>query len=372
MSEFENKILVVGQIPPPWGGQAVMIQKLLDADFDSVDLHFVPMAFSADMDEIGRFRWKKLLRLPVLVARIWKVRFSHQCKVLYYPPGGESITAIVRDIVVLLSCRFLFHRVVFHVHAGGFTDVVEITPFPVRILARWAYRKPDVVIQLTEKSPPDGDRIRARRIVHVPNGLADDGVRFVGEFRRSSGTGPVRLLFVGVVSRSKGVMVLLEACSRLKERGSDFVLQVVGRFHSPEFEAECRVFSKAHALDECVEFLGVRTGDEKWGIFCNSDIFCFPSHFESENQSLVILEAMQFGLPCVASDWRSMSTMVEDGVTGYVVPVSDPEALSQRIAHLIHHPELREKMGARAREVFLERYTDAVWRSKMEVVLREI
>jgi hypothetical protein len=67
----KKRILVVGQVPPPWGGQAVMIQKLLDADLPGVEVHFVPMSFSADMDEIGRFRWKKLLQLPILVGKIW-------------------------------------------------------------------------------------------------------------------------------------------------------------------------------------------------------------------------------------------------------------------------------------------------------------
>jgi glycosyltransferase involved in cell wall biosynthesis len=278
----------------------------------------------------------------------------------------------VRDIVVLLSCRFLFHRIVFHVHAGGFTDVVERTPFPVRIFARWAYRKPDVVIQLTEKSPPDAMRINARRIEYVANGLKDDASAFLSEISRASKSDQTRLLFVGVVGPSKGVMVLLQACVRLLEDGLDFVLSVMGRFYSPEFEAECRAFINANGLDGHIEFVGVMTGDEKWQIFCQSDIFCFPSHFESENQSLVILEAMQFGLPCVATDWRSMSTMVEEGATGYIVPVKDPGALASRIGYLIQHPALREKMGKRARHAFLGKYTDDVWRSKMEAVLKGV
>lgn len=364
--------MVVGQVPPPWGGQAVMIQKLLDSEFKSLTLHFVPMNFSEDMDEIGRFRWKKVFRLPILVLRIWRARFRQSCDVLYYPPGGESITSILRDIVVLLLCKMIFRSVVFHIHAGGFTDVVETTPLPIRLLARWAYRKPDLVIQLTEKSPPDGVRVNARRIEYIPNGLADDGARFINAFRKSSDNGPIRLLFVGVVSHSKGVMVLLNACALFKSQGFDFVLRIMGRFYSPEFEEECKSFIKEHGLCGNIAFLGVKTGDEKWLEFCRSDIFCFPSHFGSENQSLVILEAMQFGLPCVASDWRSMSTMVENGKTGYIVPVNDPAALSERVSHLIQHPELREQMGKNARKVFLEKYTDDIWRSKIESVLKDV
>ena len=346
-----------------------MIKKLVDSDFETVELQHVPMEFSRDMDEIGRFQWGKLIRLPILIARIWKVRFQGNCATLYYPPGGESNTAILRDIAVLLTCRILFSEVIFHAHAGGFTDIVKQAPWPVRCLALRAYRKPDLFIQLTNMSPPDGAVIRAKRIVSLPCGLPDDAARYAGPSGRAENSSNIRLLFVGVVSRSKGVMVLLEACARLKVKDVTFHLRIIGRFHSPEFEAECLAFIQDHDLVQEVEFLGVRTGDDKWEEYCATDIFCFPSHFESENQPLVILEAMQFGLPSVATDWRSISTMVEDGQTGYIVPTEDSKALAERITYLVRHPELRRKLGQNARQAFLEKYTDAVWRSQIETML---
>jgi glycosyltransferase involved in cell wall biosynthesis len=367
-----NRILVVGQVPPPWGGQAVMIQKLLDERLHGVDLFFVPMAFSNDMDEIGRFRWKKLFKLPQLVGRIWVARFRYGCNVLYYPPGGESLTAICRDIFVLLCCRSLFSKTVFHVHAGGFTDVVAGSPRLIRWLATRAYRKPDISIQLTEKSPPDAQRIGARKIVFIPNGLADEGLNYLDHFRQTDVSEHINFLFVGVVSPSKGVRVLLEACTYLKTMGVDFSLSIMGRFYSPAFEAECRFFIENHGLSSHIAFIGVKTGDEKWKEFCAADIFCFPSYFESENQSLVILEAMQFGLPCVASDWRGISTMVVDGETGYLFPVKDAGQMAGRIGVLAKNPVLRRQLGERAREVFLRNYTDSTWRSRMENVLKEI
>lgn len=78
---------------------------------------------------------------------------------------------------------------------------------------------------------------------------------------------------------------------------------------------------------------------------------------------------MQFGLPIIASDWRSIPTMVEDGRVGYTVPVRDPIALAERIIGLIECPELRAKMGRAARAVFLEKYTDATWHPAMEAAL---
>lgn len=368
--QTKSRILVVGQVPPPWGGQAVMIQKLLDSDLPGVDLYFVPMSFSSDMDEIGRFRWKKLFRLPVLVGKIWKARFTTGSRILYYPPGGESLTGICRDASVLICCRMLFNKTLFHVHAGGFTDVAGQTPWLVRKLAFMAYNKPDVVIQLTKKSPPDAKRIHAREIVCIPNGLSDEAGDI--NFSSRSSNNVVRLLYIGVVGPSKGIVVLLNACAELARRNVDFTISIVGRFYSPEFECTCREFVKEHHLENCVVFTGVLIGDDKWRLFRESDIFCFPTHFESENQSLVILEAMQFGLPCVASDWRGISSMIKDGENGFLVPIKCPVALADKIAVLAHDHELRVKMGVQSRKRFLEQFTEQIWRKNMNRVLESV
>lgn len=367
-STAKKRVLVVGQVPPPWGGQAVMIRKLLDAQLPDVDLEFVAMTFSEDMNEIGRFRWKKLLRLPLLVWRIWRARWSSGCRILYYPPGGESLTAICRDAFVLILCRPFFQKTVFHVHAGGFTEVAEQAPWLVRKLAFWGYNKPDMVIRLTEKSPPDSERIRAHQTISVANGLPDAACQVPLSYVRDTSK-PLQLLYVGVISPSKGVMILLEACTELVRMKVDFRIFIAGRFYSPAFEAECRAYIQQQGLENRIVFAGVVVGDDKWALFRRCDIFCFPTHFESENQSLVILEAMQFGLPCIASDWRGISSMVVDGINGYLVPIKDPSALALKVALLAEDEPLREKMGRESRAAYLDSFTEEVWWRNMNKVL---
>ncbi|KRE33789.1 hypothetical protein ASG82_22285 [Mycobacterium sp. Soil538] len=113
------------------------------------------------------------------------------------------------------------------------------------------------------------------------------------------------------------------------------------------------------------------TGTDKSRLFCQADIFCFPSFFKSENQSLVLIEAMQFGLPIVATDWRSTSTMIEDGVNGFIVSVRDVISVADRLAVLMGNWRLREEMGKRARQAYLARFTDTNWYDNMGRVLKE-
>ena len=362
-------VLVVGQIPPPWHGQATAIKQLLDSQFESVDLHFVRMDFSETIEEVGRWRPVKVLRLLSLIYRIWKIRLVASCRTLYYPPGGTGYAAIIRDSIVLLSCRLLFDRVVFHVHAGGFTRVVDASPLPLRLIARRAYGAPDLLIQLTENSPPDCEAMRAKAVLTIPNGIPDNSCQHSGRGRDPQADERVQLLFVGAVSRAKGVSVLLEACAILDSQGLEFHLRVVGDFDSSRYMADCASFVTANGLDSRVEFVGALVGDSKWDTFAAADIFCFPSFYQAENQPLVVLEAMSFGLPIVATDWRGISTMVADGGSGRLVPVNDPAAMAVGISSLVTDRELRLKLGAEGRRKYLERYTDAIWRVAMESAL---
>ncbi len=367
-----RNILVVGQVPPPWHGQAIAIQELVSSDFKSIAIHFVRMDFSRGIDDVGKFRWKKLAILPALIANIWRTRYRDRCTVLYYPPGATTLTGVARDAIVLLATRFLFQKVVFHSHAGGFMEVAEATPWTVRTAARRAYAKPDLLIQLTRTSPPDGILTKARRSVYVPYGIPDNGAKYVGRFHGRSSNQRVGLLFVGAVSPGKGIWILLQAAAELKARGIHFELQIVGKFSSAEFECECRSFLHQFNLEANVKFLGVLVDDDKWNSYVTADIFCFPSFYKAENQPLVVLEAMQFALPVVATDWRGIPTMVDEGRTGFIVLIKDSAALADRILQLIENPDLRIDMGHRGRAAFLKQYTDAAWRPAMEKALNQV
>lgn len=360
------KVLVVGQTPPPFGGQAAMIQMLLEGHYQSIKLYHVRMAFSKEMDEIGRVRLGKVFHLFAVIGRIWWNRFRHGIRVLYYPPAGPDRVPIYRDMVILLATRWLFTKVVFHFHAGGLTDILPRLTLPERILFRCAYSHPTCGIQLASGTPPDAERLEAERRVVIPYGLHDLYPSYV---RSRAANCPPRILFMGVLRASKGVMVLLEASRQLKSLGVPFSLELVGRFQSPAFEAEVRRFTSEAQLLEHVSFPGVRTGPDKWDCYARADLFCFPTYFESEGLSVVVLEAMMFALPVVATQWRGIPSLVREGETGHLVAVRDAKALADRMAKLLANAEERQRMGQRGREIFLQDFTADHWRSQMEDAL---
>ena len=65
-----NRILVVGQTPPPFGGQAIMIEALLDGKYKKAKLFHVRMSFSKEMDDMGKFALSKVFHLLKVVIEI--------------------------------------------------------------------------------------------------------------------------------------------------------------------------------------------------------------------------------------------------------------------------------------------------------------
>jgi glycosyltransferase involved in cell wall biosynthesis len=87
------------------------------------------------------------------------------------------------------------------------------------------------------------------------------------------------------------------------------------------------------ALDERFYYGGVVTGNEKWRVLAENDIFLLPSKYEG--LPMALLEAMAAGCVPVVSDVGSVSTVVEDGVNGYLVEPGNTEQVVSRLKDLL-------------------------------------
>ena len=358
-----TSILVVGQTPPPFGGQAILIKDLLDGQYNDIRLLHVRMDFSAEMDEVGKFKFTKLFKLVSIVSQIIYMRFRYDVRILYYPPSGPNIIPMIRDFVILILTRWLFDKTSFHFYASGISELYDTLGKISRIFFRLAYFKPDVAIRPSEFTICDGQILKAKKEYIIPFGLADHYQKFHrGDISQTS---IPKILFVGVLKESKGALVLIEACNVLAKKGIHFTVELMGKFESPSFENCVKQRVAELSLDTHVDFLGVLTGDKKFQVFAKTDIFCFPTFFESEALPVVILEAMQFALPVVTTQWRGIPSIVEDGVSGYLVPTQDIDAVAEKLEQLIKHPPLARQMGERGREKFLEDYTIDKYRKRL-------
>ncbi len=348
------EVLLVGQTPPPVGGQSLAIEALLSGTYRRLRFYHVRMNLSNHMDEVGKFGVGKLFTLARIILSILFLRARHGIPILYYPPSPPDRLSMYRDLAILLSVRWCFKTTVFHFHAGGISGMYDRIAPLLRPLFRWAYHGADAAIRISELNPPDGSNLHAKMEFIVPFGIED---HFAAAGRPSPGRAhPPRLLFVGVLRESKGVSVLIDACRQLRLRGLDFHLDLMGEARETSYERQLRESIVQAGLEDQISLLGRRTGESKWETYRRATIFCFPTFFKAETFGIVLIEAMQFGLPVVATRWRGVASVVDDGVTGYLVPTRDSRALADKLEFLIRNPAQAREMGARGRQAFLERY----------------
>jgi glycosyltransferase involved in cell wall biosynthesis len=361
------KVLVVGQTPPPYGGQAMMIQRLVNAKFKHVEIKHVRLAFSDGMKQVGRVSFHKITHLFSIIWQVYKVRFSEKKLVLYYPPAGPDTAPIIRDLILLFFIKPLFYKTIYHFRAAGISEYLQRKPKWFQWMCKTIYGKPDIGIQLSLRNPADAAYFGAKKIVCIPNGLEDDALSYLPLERKN--TGKVNILFVGVLREDKGLNCLVDALDVLQKKGmQNFSLTVMGDFTSKEYEAEIKKKIAAYKLESFIEFVGVKIKVEKWKCFLNADMLCFPSYFNSESFGNVVVEAMMFQLPVIATEWRGIPDIVTEQ-TGFLVPIKNAEALAEKIEILIGNSALRLQMGKKARQRFVSEYSLDGHLSKMETVL---
>ncbi|MGY1723809.1 glycosyltransferase family 4 protein [Blastococcus sp. SYSU DS0533] len=359
-------VLVVGQVPPPLGGQAVMVAALLEGEPDDLRYAHVRMNFSRSLSSTGSWSIGKAVEVGSVIVRITVRRLVDRAAVLYYPPSGHGLLPILRDAVILGTTRHLFRSTVYHFHASGLTESLAAMNPMLRRAVRWALGRPDVAVLLSPSAPDEGRALGARRTVIVENGVAaPPGVH---EDRPQGGT-PV-LTFMGLICPGKGAGRLVEISRRLHAEGVAHRLRLVGEPESPAYRAELTAAAERAGVD--VEFTGVLSGEDKWRALRETTLFCFPTRFHSETSPLVVIEAMATGVPVVASRWRALPDLVEDGVTGRLVDPDDVDGWVRAIRELLADRELRAGMGVAARRRFEERHTIERFQRRMTAVLEEV
>lgn len=369
------RVLVVGQTPPPYHGQAIAIENTLKASYTGVQMFHVRLHFSRAVDDVGRVSIRKLLHLANVLVRIAAARVRHRIDILYYVPAGPDRVAIWRDFLILIPSRPLFRKTVFHFHASGLSTAYPRLTAVERLLFRAAYFEPAAAIRLAPETEPDGAFVHARSEFIIPNGIEDRtrDVAHVADASNVSSGGPrdsavPRLLWVSNLIESKGIFVLLDACAILGQRGVPFELDIVGA--SSTDAVRNRIARRIEELGSShVRMCGPLTGDAKWRAFARADVFCLPTHYEREGMPLVVLEAMQFALPVVATRWRGMPSMVTDGETGFLVPVRDSVATADRLETLIRDGNLRRAFGTAARAAFARNFTLQIFSARLERAL---
>ena len=385
------KLLVFAHTPPPHPGQSYMVQLMFEgfggdhrkrrhkavpendagAKHD-IECYHVNTRLSKRLEDIGEFRGAKLLLLLIYCMEAVWCRFRYGVTHFYYIPAPGKKSALYRDWMVMFLCRLFFKKMIFHWHAAGLAKWLEtVVQIRTRAMTYNLLKNVDMSIVLSNYNRPDAEKLFAHRVRVVGNGIPDPCPDFETNVlprnlarlaaRRKllagqplntpdlQGTGGdpelFRVLFLAHCTREKGLFDTLGAVAlanaQLARGGSPIRVQltVAGEFIIPGEHAEFDQRTQQADLrspsgQPCVRYIGFVSGEAKRRAFEESDCFCFPTYYYAESFGLVVLEAMAFGLPIIASRWRSIPELLAPDYPG-LIPPRDPQKIAEVLVQML-------------------------------------
>jgi glycosyltransferase involved in cell wall biosynthesis len=199
----------------------------------------------------------------------------------------------------------------------------------------------DAVLEFTRAS---GACPRDRRRIH--NALDLETVRAV---RPSLPPGPPRAGIVGRVMPRKGQKHFIEAARIVREAVPEVELYIIGRATGEDraYEEECRALAAGLGLDGSIRWTGYV--EEPLGLMASLDA-CVHAAVEPEPFGRVVIECLALGVPVVATAVGGPVEIIEDGVSGFLVPPADPGRIAARVIDLLRDRGLAERIRRGGRE----------------------
>ncbi|MDF3838045.1 glycosyltransferase [Cupriavidus basilensis] len=169
-------------------------------------------------------------------------------------------------------------------------------------------------------------------------------------------SGKKLVLAVGRLVSYKGFNVLIEAAKHLRD---DTVVVIVG---GGPLQESLQASIRSAGMDSRVHLAGRLSDDALHALFAHAALYCLPSVTRAEAFGVVLLEAMAYGLPIVATDipGSGVPWVNQHGVSGINVPVNDPVALAKACNQILASDRERARLSEGARLRFMTEFTEDV------------
>ncbi|WP_337288313.1 glycosyltransferase [Candidatus Methylomirabilis sp.] len=286
---------------------------------------------------------------PWLVLRlIWR----HGVRVLIAKSPYEGLAAAWAKVI---ACWFACHVVLIVESHGDFEEslflqrrvaIATLYRFLMRAAAGFALRHADLLRAVSTSTQEQLQRWAPGKPV----------VRFVTwtdievflEAGTHDGVRQPEIVYAGVLIPRKGVHHLIHAFHRIAPDFRAAQLVIIGRDDNPEYAAGLRATVRQLGLDGRVHFLGGVPQGELARWMGRAQVFVLPSY--SEGLPRVVFEAMAAGMPVIATRVSGIPDIVQQDMTGFLVPCGDEAALIERLRWVLAHPAEANSLGQRARD----------------------
>jgi glycosyltransferase involved in cell wall biosynthesis len=362
----ENKILLFVKVPPPITGATLMNQQVYESVLlrTAFLIRAIPISYMKKLDEMGKWQFGKLLKIIEIFVKLFYELVFYRPRFVYFQISPHGY-AFYRDLLFITLIKLFRVKILYHLHGKGMKEHVKSKK--KHRLYTFAFRGEDVIC-LSVLLKDDIDDFFKGKIYIVNNGIPD--VHIVNRNKEEKPEPKkIRILYLSNLIRSKGILDFIDALEILKNQGVSYRAEIVGTEADVTIE-ELQGLIAQKNLEAYVIYHGSKYGKEKDEIIAYSNILVFPT--KNDVWGNVILEAMQFSVPVIATIEGAIPEIVDDGITGYLVEKNAPQQIAEKLRFLIDNPEQRIAMGKAGKKKFEEKYTLAIFEQNMKNVFEEV
>ena len=326
---MKNELVFIGPMnlgKVPTAGDSVKNQLFLDRFVQVFDtVHTVDTA-----------NWKK--RPWIMIRLVLVLLFHRKAKVIISanPGSADTLIGFIKKMRLPNDC---FYWVV----GGSFHDIIKEGRFKA---STYTFLK-GIFVQgqsMVESLSASG----LNNAVYVPNSKL---INHYGK-KQPKLDEKTHFVFLSRVEEYKGCTDIIKSVDALNENGYQGKFDVVFYGRESEDAAYAKQFLEmvnAHAEVEYKGLLNLRDTNN-YDELAQYDVMLFPTYWHGEGFPGIVIDAYISSLPIIASDWNLNKDVIEDGVTGWIIPTHNVEALTNRMKYAIDHSEEVQKMSLVCRE----------------------
>lgn len=325
MIQQSDRILIIGPDPKAKGGMASVI-----AFWAPMYTPFHLVVTYKEISKIG-----KVLLFVTSVLKTFYYCVFRQIDVIHIHTA--NYIDFYRNSVLIYIGKLFNKRVLLHIHGSLFNEFYNTHPCFVASVCRSA----DALVTVSSTFVKMLRRYGLNEHIYcLPN-----CVEFPELYRTEQHHNKLRLVFVGRINEVKGIYDVLECLHKYKEQLQDKVELHIGGIGDEERFLKMMT---DYNLSSMIVQHGWVVGKEKEDLFCSSDVFIHPSHFESFG--IAILEAMSYGLPVITTLIGGIPDFFEDKKSGVAVAPGNVDEIYEAILLFLNDRSYISRMGKYGRE----------------------
>ncbi|MBT3444391.1 MAG: N-acetyl-alpha-D-glucosaminyl L-malate synthase BshA [Flavobacteriaceae bacterium] len=228
------------------------------------------------------------------------------------------------------------------------TDITLVGSHPFyKKAVQFSINHSEYVTAVSQSLKEDTERLFdiTSNIQVIPNFIDRDKINFKNVPCEKGQIAPDDQLIITHISNFRPLKRIMDILKTFKKVSEKLNVKLLMVGDGPEKERAMR-YCRAQSMEDSVLFLGRSNQIDE--ILCFSDLFLLPS--EQESFGLAALEAMVHGVPVVCSDVGGLPEVIEEGVSGYLCPLGDVDAMANRAIHILEDPERHKRFKRQAYE----------------------